>query len=64
MTDNLRTLASQVNHDKLIEKGITDCQLMQEATLNPTLMVKYQGDQPDQMISGHASIERFLIQLQ
>ncbi len=63
MTDNLRTLATQVNPDKLIEKGITDCQLMRESTLNPTLMVKYEGDQRDQMINGHASIERFLLQL-
>jgi len=63
MEDNLTTLAARVNQDKLIEKGITQCQLMQEATMNPRLIVKYQGDQRDQMISGKPSIERFLLQL-
>ena len=63
MENNLKLLASKVNNDKLIEKGIIACQLMQEGEMDPRLIVKYQGDQRDQMIMGHASIERFLNQL-
>ena len=63
MENNLKLLASKVNNDKLIEKGIITCQLMQEGEIDPRLIVKYQGDQRDQMIMGNASIERFLNQL-
>lgn len=63
MTDDLMTLAASVDQDKLIARGIISCQLMQEASFDPRLIVKYEGDQRDQMISGRASIERFLKQV-
>lgn len=61
--DPLTTIASKIDQDKLIARGITKCQLMQNATMQPRLIVEFEGSQPNQLINGHYSIERFLKEL-